>query len=259
MVLFILTSLFQSFFIQQVFAQETPNAAHIVEVQLDGSDCDARNTQLGFSPDLKSLSLLFDEYILEMGEGTELPEALRAQKRCRIWVLMEVPEGWQMAFQYMDYRGYTNLPEVVTGNQTYSFFMRQSGPPVHQQVPLKGPINEDYFFRFNVNQKNWSHCNRSHIRFFIDSQMELSYLRRTSERPLAQIILDSADLNSHQDFGVSWRRCTPGNDDPRFDRDSLPRVVERPHPRGNRPPRHFVRGAKHGQGRAKENLGRKFR
>lgn len=188
---------------------QTPSQAEILSVQLTGSGCDASRAAVTLSPDLKDLSILFDDYAVEIGHGTSAGNALKAQKNCHIHIDVGVPDGWQFAFKYTDYRGFAALPASAWAFHRYSVVSQGQVIPSMREAQLKGPFNDSYQMRVEIKPERrvWSPCNGRVRRVQLVSQLGVAYYPRTSDRSIAQIVLDSNDTSLQNSFGVEWRRC----------------------------------------------------
>lgn len=234
-------------------AQTAPEFAEIRNVQLSGSGCQEAEVAVSLSPDFKDISLLFDNYMAEIGQGSMNPSRLELTKDCQITLSVNVPQGWQMAFRAVDYRGFVNLSGQGWAFQRFSIL--QDGAPIvsMREANLKGPMNDDYYVRSEVRPERltWSPCLGGHTNVRLLSQLGVRLNPRSTDRSLTQITIDSADGSIQQNLAVEWRRCSfrssthtgggtvignPRN--PRFPEG--PRVSERP-PVVHRPGRYYGR------------------
>jgi Domain of unknown function (DUF4360) len=216
-------------------AQSVPDGAAITDVRLVGSGCDMASASVVLSPDLKDMSLFFDNYVVEIGEGSEHPTLLKLQKDCQIQVQMQIPDGWQMAFKGADYRGFVALSSQ--GTAFHRFSILQEGAPIvsMREASLNGPVNTDYHARSEVRPERvtWSKCLSGLTSVNLMSQIGVSLNPRSSDRSLTQIVLDSTDTSFKQSLSVDWRRCTVSRPDPR----PRPPGPIRPEPRPRPDPR----------------------
>lgn len=188
---------------------QTPERAEITSVTLDGTGCDRTRAAVSLSPDFKDLSVLFDDYALEIGQGTPLGAISGLQKDCRIHLNLSIPRGWQMAFKAVDYRGYANLPASAWGFHRFSAILPQSPVASMREVRHRGPIDDEYTFRSEVKPSRyvWSPCNLTEQRITLVSQLAINYFPQSSDRSQAILALDSADLSTKQNLSVVWRTC----------------------------------------------------
>lgn len=194
-------------------AQEKPADARIVNVSVSGSGCDANATSVVISPDLADLSLLFDNYGVEIGAGSTNPGMRTLQKDCRILVDIAIPSGWSFAFDYVDYRGFAALPKGTWGfhRMSYSTSLRQVSSA--KEVTLQGPFNDVYTMRSTQRPERvvWTPCNSNVQRIELLSQLAVNFYPNIANNQIAQIALDTTDFSTRQSFGVKWRKCSPNS------------------------------------------------
>ena len=217
-------------------AQSVPAGARITDVTLQGSGCDMAEASVVLSPDLKDLSLFFDNYVVEIGEGSQNPHLLKLTKECRIQVQLQIPDGWQMAFKGSDYRGFVALSSQGTGFHRFSILQEGAQIVSMREAFLKGPLNQDYHVRSEVKTERltWSPCLRGATSINLISQLGVALNPRNSDRSLTQMALDSNDTSFKQSLSVEWKRCS-------FSRPDHPREQQpgpiRPGPRPRNPVR----------------------
>lgn len=75
--------------------------------QLEGSGCPSGAVQAVISPDGGSISILFDNFLVEGRTGPNLLSAVR--KHCRFFIPATHPLGYAIEIQAIDYRGFANV------------------------------------------------------------------------------------------------------------------------------------------------------
>lgn len=193
------------------YGQTSPDYASITDVRMSGTGCPEHQAAVSLSPDFKDVSILFDNYNAEVGQGSSTPlTQLKATKDCQILVQIQVPDGWQMAFRAVDYRGFVALSTNSMAMQRFSIM--QDGAPIvsMKEANLKGPMNQDYYVRAEVKPERltWSPCLSGLTNVRLMSQITVHLNPRSGERPYNQIALDSADASVQQKLAVEWRRCS---------------------------------------------------
>lgn len=193
---------------------DVPEHVRILSVQTGGTGCEATQTAVSLSPDLQDLSVLFSNYSLELGAGTQNPMAPLQQKNCQILVEIETPAGWALAIKSVDYRGYAHLPAGAIAKHRFSYHTDGMPRAMLREAPMQGPLDQDYFFRLEqpLQERPFTPCGPPNIRLRLGSHMTLRYppglQRRTGQaRETALLSLDSADLSLKQDFQIEWKRC----------------------------------------------------
>lgn len=218
-------SILSALFNFTALAQTVPTGAQITDVRLLGSGCDMDKASVVLSPDLKDISLFFDDYTVEIGNGSANPNLLSLSKSCQIEVQMQIPDGWQMAFKGADYRGFVSLS--AQGTAFHRFSVLQEGAPIvsMKEAFLQGAKNEDYYVRSQVRPERvtWSKCLGGLTTVKLVSQLGVSLNPRHSDRSLTQIVLDSTDTSFKQNLSVDWKRCSVARPSPRARPEPAPR------------------------------------
>lgn len=178
-------------------------------VRLSGSGCGPASASAITTADGKTLSVIFDNYVVEIGSGSSNPQAKSLQKDCRVMIDVDVPAGYQYALEQTDYRGFVALPASAYG--MHRFVQNVPSQPIvsMREAQLKGPINQNY--TVSIKQKPgryvYSACNAKNQTIDLMSTLMVAYLPNTSDRSIAQINLDTVDTNVASSFQLSWRRC----------------------------------------------------
>lgn len=181
----------------------------VLGVRLSGSGCGPASASAVTTADGKTLSVIFDNYSVEIGNGSANPQSRSLQKDCRVMIDVDVPAGYQYALEQTDYRGFVALPASAYG--MHRFVQNVPSQPIvsMREAQLKGPMNQNY--TVSVKQKPgryvYSACNSKVQTIDLMSSLMVAYLPNTSDRPIAQINLDTIDTNVASSFQLSWRRC----------------------------------------------------
>ena len=69
-----------------------------------GTGCPGGSAAVSLSPDQTSISILFDQYVVEAG-GAKSYE----RKNCNIAISVKVPQGYSVSVFAINYRGFTGL------------------------------------------------------------------------------------------------------------------------------------------------------
>jgi hypothetical protein len=166
-----------------------------------GTGCPGGSASASLSPNAKSLSILFDSYVVEAG-GTTGKRLDR--KSCNIAIPVHVPQGYSISIFQVDYRGYTSLPNGSDSqfNVEY-FFAGQSGP--RSTRIFRGPLDRDYLISNTVAAEAmvWSACGADTI-LRTNSSM-LTRANPRGEQSLATV--DSADIKAGIVYQIQWKRC----------------------------------------------------
>lgn len=192
------------------WGQSAPERAEIRNVTMSGSGCEDAAASASISPDFKELSLLFDNHLVEIGNGSPNPRLMSLQKNCRVDVDLYVPRGWQYAFKSVDYRGFAALPASAWGFHRLATLSGNAVVPTLREVMHKGPINNDYTFHVESRPDRyaWSSCITGNHRMIFYSQLGVSFYPKLTDRSNAIVSLDSKDFSMRQSVGLVWRRCS---------------------------------------------------
>lgn len=178
-------------------------------VRLAGTGCNTSTAWANTTSDGKTLSLLFDNYMVDIGNGSSNPQSTSLKKNCRVLIDVNVPAGWSYGLEQTDYRGFAALPASAYGMHRFTQIV--PGQPIvsAREAQLKGPIAQDY--AVSVKQKPgrvvYSQCNQAVQTIELLSELQVAYLPNTKDRSIAQINLDSVDTGVNSTFTMSWRRC----------------------------------------------------
>lgn len=178
-------------------------------VRVVGTGCNETTATALPTADGQTLSVLFDNYSAEIGQGSENPTLRVKKKDCNILIDVDVPFGVQYAIQQVDYAGFAALPQGSFGYHRFTQVVPGAAIPSMREAQLTGPLVKNYLV--SVAQKPgrspWSKCNNPSQTLNLLSELMVSYLPRTTTTEKAQISLDSADMVTNSRFKIIWRRC----------------------------------------------------
>jgi Domain of unknown function (DUF4360) len=184
-------------------------SVNIIGVRMTGTGCSDSSAWANTTSDGKTLSVLFDNLIVDIGNGSSNPQATSLKKNCRIFIDVQVPDGFQYGLSQTDYRGFSALPASAYGLHRFTQII--PGQPIvsAREAQLKGPIAKDY--AVSIIQKPgrvvYSPCNQRAQTIELLTELQVAYLPNTKDRSIAQINLDSVDTGVHSTFVMSWRAC----------------------------------------------------
>ena len=163
-----------------------------------GNGCPQGTASSTLSPDQKSLSILFDEYLVEAE-----PKKLE-RKNCNIAIPVHVPQGLSLSIIEVDYRGYAYLPKKAKATFSAEYFFAGIRGPKFKQK-WKGPLDEDYKFDndLSISARVWSECGAD-VNLRVNSSMRVNN-RNRSEEALATV--DSADFKAGIVYHLAWKKC----------------------------------------------------
>lgn len=181
-------------------------AAHADDIQLGtpaygGNGCPAGTASATLSPDAKSLSLIFDSFIVEAGGA----ERNMMRKTCNIAIPVHIPQGFSVSVVSVDYRGYVSLPPQASARMTAEYFLAGSrGPRFDKQ--FIGRTDTDYLFTnsLDINAQVWSPCGADTI-LRVNAAMLVKSNRYNDQ---ATATVDSADVQAGILYQLQWKRCS---------------------------------------------------
>ncbi|MEK6628594.1 MAG: DUF4360 domain-containing protein [Bdellovibrionota bacterium] len=189
----------------ELFAQ----AVTIRGVRMTGSACSESSASATTTDDGQLLSILFDNYVAEIGNGSQNPTLTELKKNCRVLIDVDVPHGYQFAIERTEYRGFAALPRSAYGYHRFTQVIPNLMVPSMREAQLRGPLSQNY--EVVVLQKPgrspFSDCNKPQQTIELISELSVAYLRNTSNRDMAMINLDSVDTGINSRFKLSWRAC----------------------------------------------------
>lgn len=166
-----------------------------------GNGCPGGTVSTTLSPDQKSLSVLFDQYIAEAGGGTG--KSLD-RKSCNVAVPVHIPQGYSIAIFQVDYRGFRSIPFGGSGQfRVEYFFAGAQGPLLGRS--FRGGEEGDYLLTHNLvaSALVWSPCGAN-----TNLRINSSVLARTNRQmDTALTTVDTIDVKSGLVFNIQWRRC----------------------------------------------------
>lgn len=172
-----------------------------------GSGCPAGTASATLSPDSKSLSIIFDDYVVEAGGETNKRVA---RKNCSIAIPVHVPQGFSVSIIDVDYRGYNMLPRGAKARFSAEyFFAGMRGPKVVRD--FKGEMDDEYLIRnkLGLNASVWSPCGAD-VNLRVNSSMMVRTNRKKQE---TMATVDSADFSSAMVYHLKWKECGSSDDD----------------------------------------------
>ena len=165
-----------------------------------GTGCPAGSVSVTLSPDAKSLSLLFDQYVVAVGGDTGKSFD---RKSCNIAIPVHVPQGLSVSVLKIDYRGFNHLPQGSSSQFNVEYFFAGTRGPSFQRK-FRGPLDADYFINNELTAEAivWSGCGAD-VNLRTNSSMRVTTL--WDKEAMASI--DSEDVNAAIIYQLQWRKC----------------------------------------------------
>lgn len=170
--------------------EEVPDI-HIVSADIGGSGCPEGTASVVLSEDKRTLSILFDQYMVEDNHYAS----------CNIAVSLHVPRGVTIALLDIDYRGYGSIPDSYGKKGRFRaeyFFAGDTGPVRITNFP-RG-FDASFMIAHDIVGTVWAPCGA-----------EVIARANTSLRTWGLgsfLIIDTADVTTDGiTFYLDWRYC----------------------------------------------------
>lgn len=196
--------------------QEAPDARDIYVESIDysGNGCPSGSVAINISDDGKAFTVLYDSFYVDF-ENARNPT--RIVVTCNLGISLHVPQGWSYGLFSLDTRGYASLDRGVNGWQsaTYRFPSQTGVKPINLGAWLgRGPFDDDYhaYKSIPLSSVKWSPCDGRSKLLAVKTDITLSKGYR-SPRADGIVTVDSQDGELRDQYGLTWRKCTSGEND----------------------------------------------
>lgn len=182
---------------------EAPGDFTIRSIVHAGTGCPAGSVAQNISPDGDAFTLLFDNFIAEVGPGISAREM---RKNCQVLLDFDYPQGYQFALVDLQVRGFVSLDYNVNGLQKTSFYYQGQAQTGSVELPFVGEVDEDYISEATIPYSNqmWSPCNAKRP-LNINTEVRINNSR--NRRGTGLMTVDSVDGVVQHIYGIAWRRC----------------------------------------------------
>jgi hypothetical protein len=187
------------------------SVAHADDISLGmpgygGTGCPAGTVSATLSPDAKTLSLIFDQYVAQAGGDTG---RRMDRKNCQVAIPVHVPQGYSFSIVDMDYRGYNSLPAGASSTFNVEYFLAYPGAPARgprYSKNFSGPLEQDYLVQNSLGLEAvvWSPCGTD-VNLRASTSM-VAQANRRGEQTMAT--LDSIDAKAGVVYSLQWRKCS---------------------------------------------------
>lgn len=165
-----------------------------------GNGCPLNSASVTLTEDKKTLSIIFDQFIVEAGGVNKLIE----RKSCNIAIPVHIPQGLSVSIIAVDYRGYVSLPEGANARLTAEYFLAGSRGPKFDKLFI-GQTDTDYTFgnKLEISGMIWSPCGAD-----TNLRVNAAMLVKTNDwREEALATVDSADFKAGLVYHLAFRPC----------------------------------------------------
>lgn len=167
-----------------------------------GSGCPAGTARAVVAPDLKSFTMIFDNYIVNAAGSNSLD-----RKNCQILINFQFPQGWSYSVARMDYRGYYNISAGARGSQTALYYFQGNLQQARLNTVFQGPTEGDYTISdtLGINNLVWSPCG-SLSGLNINTSL-IAQVGHNNRNGYATLTTDSADGSIQTTYALQWQKC----------------------------------------------------
>lgn len=175
-----------------------------------GSGCPQGTVSAVISPDQRTLSVLFDNYIARAALGRT-----RHAVDCAINIPFDVPPGYRVQVVKMDYRGFTSVPAGARSTFGAGYrFLEINGQPVDEKRVMRakvfvGPREENFTISSDIRGAHWSPCGQ---RFTLQTESRILAQTNTAGQEVLTTV-DSLDAVAQPAvYYLRWQRCSVHGD-----------------------------------------------
>ncbi len=186
------------------------NGVNLKRPSLAGNGCPDGTVGVAMSPDQKTISLIFDNYVVQAGRSVGIK---RDVKICSVILPLEVPAGYQFTVVKLDYRGYNLIPKNGrTGYLAiYSFIDastgKQIGKRIRRRKTFRGPLDAEYVLSSDISSEPvWSKCGRT-VNFQINTRAA-AVSNGKNEDVMGTIDSIDSSSDSRVEYHLLWQTCT---------------------------------------------------
>jgi hypothetical protein len=175
------------------------SAVSIQNIGYAGNGCPAGSATVILADDRQSVSVLFDEYIVEAGG---INQRAFDRKKCDIAFGLKIPEGISVSLVDAEYQGKIDLPAGAKATFTRDYFFAGSKGPERKST-WEGSLNQDFNLKDSVDL--WSACGAD----VILRSKNAGIVRTQAGEPASLAINTSIKLQQIPvlRYNLAYRRC----------------------------------------------------
>lgn len=175
------------------------------KASLSGNGCKDSTASISTSPDLKSVSILFDDFSVDASGALGADRAFKTT--CIVSIPVSITRGYTIETTTIDFRGFVDLDQNAIGSiltyATRTDYM--NGPRFGRGKVIRGPLTDGVFsqsvVRPNPGNKK---CPPVHY-LYLAITAQVNTMSKTKQ---GFITLDSGDIgNNGVQMGVTLRPC----------------------------------------------------
>jgi hypothetical protein len=183
----------------------------IVGVQLGqpsygGSGCPQGTMSATLSPDSKTLSVIFDQFMSRADATT----AKRVMNDCNMRIPVSVPAGYKVQATRIDYRGYAAAPKSGRGVLKVQYQMYDSsgsalGKEIKRRKIFPGPRDDMYLVSSRVKVGPASGCGKNFTLGITGRAIAVTNKKGED----AIMTVDTVDSSETVRYFLRWKKCKP--------------------------------------------------
>ena len=178
-----------------------PSELTINSMSHGGTGCPQGTVGNLISDDRKAFTLIYDQFIAEVGPGVSLRER---RKSCQLTIDFDYPEGWTYTLIDLDSRGFAYLEDPVSALQKTTYYFMGETNDIAFQTEFDGPFEENYHYTDSMLiDAIWAPCGERKP-LNVKSEIRLS---TTNRKAAGLMTVDSTDGSLSHRFGLRWKRC----------------------------------------------------
>ena len=171
------------------------------EPQYAGTGCPAGSASVALSPEESTLSVLFDQYVVEAGGNGKQFD----RKNCNLAIPIKIPQGYSYSIIAVDYRGFVSVPRGGRAQLSVNYFLSNAPGTVRTTKSFQGPLQSDYVKndRLGLEAIVWSPCGADTILRTNTAML----VQSNGMMDDAMATVDSIDVGTGIEYHLQWRRC----------------------------------------------------
>ena len=205
-----------------LIASASANEAFIKDVSVIGNGCSEDDSMAILSPDQKTLSLLFENFVIDSSSEGRSPVI---RKSCNMKVEIAVPHNKRIAISKIDYRGYAYLPynsslRFMSGHYLQVPSLGIVGRSYRTQEVINGSFDDDLYFEQYVNDTVADEACGEDVTLNVDTKL---FINMNHEDIYASIDSLDSGIQFHVEFEDCYKQPARPTRRPRVNNTRRPR------------------------------------
>lgn len=182
-----------------LYAQDN---VRIRDIHYGGTGCPQGSMDSYISPDGQAMTLIFDQYVAEAGQGIPLSQG---RKFCNLVLDLAIPAGYQYSVFKVDYRGFVDLRSGTNAQVQSSYYFSGSDARTNTRTVtalFRGAMSGNYTKSDNIGVESmvWSPCG-------VERALNIKTAANVQGRN-GLLTVDTVDGEFKQVYYLKWRRCS---------------------------------------------------